>query len=112
MIHKEDKQLKSVSPEVSWQNITRGGIIPWAGNAVLFKTGDCRSMRPVWLEDKCTQCLLCYPVCPDTAILINENRERMEYDFNHCKGCGVCFKVCPFDAIDFIEEECIEREES
>jgi len=29
------------------------------GNAHLFKTGDWRSMKPVWNEEKCKQCLLC-----------------------------------------------------
>ncbi|MCR4436489.1 MAG: 4Fe-4S binding protein [Clostridiales bacterium] len=98
------KTLKAVPPDVPWRRITRGGIIDSPGNAELFKTGDWRSMKPVWLPEKCTQCLLCYPVCPDTAIPVNEEGKRMDYDYDHCKGCGICAKVCPFDAIDFVEE--------
>lgn len=95
---------KSMIPNVTWKDITPGGIITSAGNAELFKTGDWRSMRPVWLKDKCKQCLLCYPVCPDTAILVGEDGKRKDFDYDHCKGCGICAKVCPFKAIDFIEE--------
>jgi pyruvate ferredoxin oxidoreductase delta subunit len=98
------KELKTLSPDVNWKEITKGGLIPWAGNAELFNTGDWRSMKPIWLQDKCKQCLLCYPVCPDTSILVNEEGKRVDFDYDHCKGCGVCVKVCPFKAIDFVEE--------
>lgn len=98
------KSKQVITSDVTWKEITRGGIICTPGNAVDFKTGDWRSMKPVWLEEKCKQCLLCYPVCPDTAILINENGKRIDFDYDHCKGCGVCYKVCPFKAIDFVEE--------
>ena len=36
--------------------LTPGGIIYQAGNAREFKTGDWRSMYPVWIPEKCTQC--------------------------------------------------------
>lgn len=98
------KELKDVSTNVSWKDTTKGGTIPYAGNAHLYNTGDWRSMKPIWIVEKCTQCLLCYPVCPDTAILINDEGKRIDFDYDHCKGCGVCVKVCPFDAIDFVEE--------
>lgn len=98
------KELKAVPIDVNWRDITAGGTIDSAGNAHLFKTGDWRSMKPVWLQDKCKQCLQCYPVCPDTSILIDENGKRTDFDYDHCKGCGVCVKVCPFKAIDFVEE--------
>ena len=98
------KELKSVPIDVNWRDITIGGTIASAGNAHLFKTGDWRSMKPIWLQDKCKQCLLCYPVCPDTSILIDENGKRTDFDYDHCKGCGVCVKVCPFKAIDFVAE--------
>lgn len=99
------KELKTVAIDVNWHDITEGGVITWAGNADLFKTGDWRSMKPIWLQEKCKQCLLCYPVCPDTSILVNEEGKRVEFDYDHCKGCGVCVKVCPFKAIDFVEED-------
>lgn len=98
------KELKTVSTDVKWKEITPGGMIPYAGNAHLFKTGDWRSMKPVWNTEKCKQCLLCFPVCPDSSITLNEEGNMTGIDYDHCKGCGVCAKVCPFKAIDFVEE--------
>lgn len=90
--------------EVSWKKITPGGAIYDAGNAETFKTGDWRAMKPIWIVGKCTQCMLCPPTCPDSAIPV-EDGKRTDYDYDHCKGCGVCVEVCPFGAIDFIKEE-------
>jgi pyruvate ferredoxin oxidoreductase delta subunit len=98
------KEVEIITPDVKWQDITKGGTITHSGNAELFKTGDWRSMKPVWLIEKCKQCLLCYPVCPDTSIQVNEEGKMIGVDYDHCKGCGVCAKVCPFNAIDFVEE--------
>lgn len=100
----DKKELKTVPPDVTWKDITEGGTISCAGNAELFKTGDWRSMKPIWIKDNCKQCLLCYPVCPDTSILIDANGKRTDFDYDHCKGCGICFKVCPFKAIEFVDE--------
>lgn len=102
MIHK-DKYLSS--PDATWKNITPGGTIYEAGNAKEFKTGDWRSKKPIWVAEKCTQCMLCPPVCPDTSIPVNNEGKREDFDYDHCKGCGVCAKVCPFNAIDFVDEE-------
>jgi len=89
---------------VTWQEITHGSHIFEAGNAKEFKTGDWRSEKPVWIKEKCKQCLLCYPVCPDTAILVNDKGEIDKFDYDFCKGCMVCKEVCPFDAIEKEDE--------
>ena len=84
---------------VSWKEITHGSHVFEAGNAVNFKTGDWRSYKPVFLADKCKQCLLCFPVCPDSAIVLEDG--KMEgFDMDFCKGCLVCKTVCPFNAIE------------
>ena len=84
---------------VSWKEITHGSHVFEAGNAVNFKTGDWRSHRPVLVDDKCRDCLLCFPVCPDSAIIIKDGKmEGFDYDF--CKGCLVCKETCPFKAIE------------
>ena len=94
----------NMTPETTWENITPGGIIIDSGNAADFITGDWRSDRPVWIKENCKQCLLCFPVCPDSSIPIGEDGKREDFDFDHCKGCGVCALVCPFKAIDMVEE--------
>ena len=60
-------------------------------------------MYPVWIPEKCTQCGLCFPVCPDDSIPVNKECKREDFDYDYCKGCGVCSKVCPFGAIEMKE---------
>lgn len=83
-----------------WQDLTIGGNIYTAGNAKEFKTGDWRSSTPVFIPEKCTQCGLCFPVCPEDSIPVNKECKREEFDLYSCKGCGVCAKACPFGAIE------------
>ena len=83
-----------VKNDVSYKDITEGGTIAQPGNSKQFKTGDWRSMMPVWHEEKCKQCLLCYPVCPDASVTVDKETGKMVgIDYDHCKGCGVCTKV-------------------
>lgn len=98
-----NKNTKVMTPDVNWKDITPGGTIYDAGNAEDFLTGDWRALKPIWKEDKCKQCMLCPPTCPECSIPV-KNSKRMGFDFDHCKGCGVCVKVCPFNAIDFVKE--------
>jgi len=84
--------------------MTIAGNIYNAGNALDFKTGDWRNIKPIYLEEKCTQCGLCFPVCPDDAIPVTDEGKRTDFDYDYCKGCGVCAKVCPFNAIEMINE--------
>ncbi len=99
------KELKTIAADVTWQDITPGGMIPWAGNAHLFKTGDWRTMKPVWNSEKCKQCLLCAPVCPDVSIMVTAEGKMSGIDYDHCKGCGVCTKACKFGALEFVPED-------
>lgn len=92
-----ENELNSKTP---WQDLTIGGNIYNAGNAKEFKTGDWRSSTPVWIEEKCKQCGLCFPVCPDNAIPVGKDQKRTNFDYDACKGCMVCMKVCPFKAIE------------
>ena len=59
-----------INKDTPWQELTEGGNIYEAGNAMEFKTGDWRSIKPIYLSDKCKQCGLCFPVCPDDAITV------------------------------------------
>ena len=90
----------SLDGNVKWKDISPGGVITDAGNANDFKTGDWRSIKPVWIEEKCKQCMLCPPVCPDSSIPVDDDGKRTDFDYDHCKGCGICAEVCPFKAIE------------
>lgn len=97
--------MADINKNTPMDELTIGGNIYEAGNAKNFKTGDWRSVRPVYIEEKCKQCGLCFPVCPEDAIPIyKETLNRKDFDFDYCKGCGVCAKVCPFGAIEMREE--------
>ena len=60
--------MSEINANTPMKDMTIGGNIYEAGNARNFKTGDWRSVRPVYIEEKCKQCGLCFPVCPDNAI--------------------------------------------
>lgn len=97
--------MANIDKTTPMEDLTIGGTIYKAGNAKDFKTGDWRSVRPVYLSEKCKQCGLCFPVCPENAIPVSkETLKRSDFDFDYCKGCGVCAKVCPFGAIAMEEE--------
>ena len=86
-----------------WKECLWGGLIVDAGNSVLYKTGDWRSFRPIRNEEKCTDCLQCWIICPDASIIV-EDGKVINIHYDYCKGCGICCKVCPFDAIEMIPE--------
>ena len=94
---------KDINEQTPWQEMTEGGEIYEGGTARLTLTGQWRSNVPVWEPDKCKQCLLCAPFCPDSSIPV-EAGKRLGFDLDHCKGCGICCNVCPFQAIRMEEE--------
>ena len=93
------KITDTINETISWQAVTLGGGITGGGTSEEFNTGEWRVDMPVYYTEKCKQCLLCVPVCPDSSIPV-VNGKRGEFDLLHCKGCGICAKVCPFKAID------------
>lgn len=89
----------------TYKQFPAGAVIPEAGNSNDYVTGGWRSERP-WRDDKkCTQCLLCWIVCPDTSINVADEKVTT-FDYDHCKGCGICAQVCPVDAIEMVPEGC------
>ena len=91
--------MYKINEQSPWQEITEGNKIFEPATSRAFNTGEWRTATPVWYSEKCKQCLLCTPVCPDSSIPVIEGK-RTDFDYNHCKGCGICAKVCPFGAID------------
>ena len=67
-----------ITPNTPVEDLTIGGNIYEAGNAREFKTGDWRSISPIFLEEKCKQCGLCFPVCPDNAIPVGKDLKRTD----------------------------------
>lgn len=97
-------QAKDINFNSAWQELTPGGEIYEGGTAAQTITGEWRANVPTYHADKCRQCLLCAPFCPDSSIPVVDGK-RVDFDLDHCKGCGICWKVCPFGAITFGKEE-------
>jgi len=88
--------IKDANLNLTWKDVAAAGTIEGGGTSLEINTGDWRTMIPTFHESACTHCMLCFPVCADSAIPVNKEGKREDFDFMHCKGCGVCYKVCPF----------------
>jgi pyruvate ferredoxin oxidoreductase delta subunit len=104
-----------------WKDIPIGGKILEAGNSKKYKTGDWRTFRPIHKPEICTNCMICWMLCPDSCIKVgkvddpNKGQKGLSdkptlgnfggFDMNFCKGCGICAEECPFKAIEMREEK-------
>ncbi len=84
--------------DCKWTDLTEGMQIYGEMTSKDFNTGEWTSVKPEIHEDLCRHCLMCIPVCPDSAIPVVDG-QRGELDYDHCKGCGICVKTCPFGAL-------------
>jgi len=73
------------------------------GNSKLRQTGDWRTFKPTIDYVKCTECMICFDYCPESAIGIDKDG-KLAIDYDNCKGCLICYKECPPKAIT-IERE-------
>lgn len=65
-------------------------------------TASWRTERPVMNKEACIECGICLTYCPVCAIIREEGKYLITYDY--CKGCGICAWECPKKAIDMVEE--------
>ena len=70
--------VNKLGVKTKWQDLTEGMIIVGAGTSKEFKTGEWSSVKPESIEDKCKQCLLCVPVCPDSCIPVKDMKRGAE----------------------------------
>ena len=82
--------------------ITLGAVVR-GGTSLEYKTGSWRDQRPVLDMELCKACGQCESVCPDSAVLVENEVYIIDYDY--CKGCGLCAYECPADAIEMVKEE-------
>jgi heterodisulfide reductase subunit A len=64
------------------------------------------------LEDECSGCKTCIPLCPYTAISFIEEKKKAAINDVLCKGCGTCVAACPSGSIKqnlFEDEEIFEE---
>ena len=94
--------VSKINEQTPHQELTEGLMMFAGATSKTFNTGEWRTNTPVMIWDKCKQCMLCAPVCPDSSIPVKDGK-RGEFDLDHCKGCGICAAVCPFHAIEMKE---------
>ncbi len=68
------------------------------GNSMVRHTGNWRTFRPAIDYNKCTDCMICYAYCPESAMSVGQDG-RVKIDYDNCKGCMICQTECPLRAI-------------
>ncbi len=51
------------------------------------------------IEEECSGCKSCIPLCPYTAITYVSEKKKAEINEALCKGCGTCVAACPSGSI-------------
>jgi uncharacterized Fe-S center protein len=59
---------------------------------------DQHSARPMPVEGRCSGCGTCVPVCPGSAISVENGKSSINREL--CIGCFACMAVCPENAIE------------
>ncbi|USG99807.1 4Fe-4S binding protein [Thermococcus argininiproducens] len=94
--------IERVQKEYS-EKMTPGAVVYIPGSSVVNKTGGWRVFMPQFDKDKCVRCFLCYTLCPEPAIYLDEESYPV-FDYDYCKGCGICANECPTKAIEMVRE--------
>lgn len=68
------------------------------GNSAARHTGNWRTFRPIIDYEKCTDCMICYAYCPESAMSVEQDG-KVKIDYDNCKGCMICMTECPLRAI-------------
>lgn len=95
------KELKVIHSKVhddkaTWQTIaSERAVIKDTGNSALYATGNWVPKKLEFVSENCINCNLCWPVCPDDAIINDAEGNMIGVDLDHCKDCGLCVEVCP-----------------
>ncbi|PKN76581.1 MAG: pyruvate ferredoxin oxidoreductase [Deltaproteobacteria bacterium HGW-Deltaproteobacteria-10] len=91
------------SGPAGWQEITTGCVVLRPGSASEYHTGSWRAQRPVWNNQKCIKCGICYVFCPEGCVAQSEDG-FFKANLDYCKGCGICAHECWSRAIAMVEE--------
>jgi heterodisulfide reductase subunit A2 len=75
-------------------NEVTGGLDPGAAEAEIARCFKCGT---------CTECDLCFWLCPDISILKAQKGYDVRVDY--CKGCGMCATTCPRHVIEMGEAQ-------
>ncbi|MDD5711248.1 MAG: 4Fe-4S binding protein [Smithellaceae bacterium] len=88
----------------TWKEMNPGCMVFRPGSSREYHTGSWRAQKPVWQNEKCIKCGICYIFCPEGCIKEDEEGYFVA-DLNYCKGCGICAHECWPGAIKMVEED-------
>ncbi len=58
-----------------------------------------------WIDNyKCTNCSICYNICPTSALKPGEERLKILFEPTLCIKCRICHEVCPEDCLHLTEK--------
>jgi ferredoxin len=52
------------------------------------------------LEERCTSCTACVPICPTEALSVDRESWVVSYDSDQCVVCLSCVEACPYRAME------------
>lgn len=51
-------------------------------------------VAPAWQSDSCNYCGACARKCPQAAIEVDKESQKLSFDIDKCVNCGRCVSVC------------------
>ncbi|HOJ43209.1 MAG TPA: NIL domain-containing protein [Syntrophorhabdaceae bacterium] len=51
-------------------------------------------------ESKCVHCGVCTSVCAPSALYIDRETMKVNFDYKKCVACELCVRVCPVKALN------------
>lgn len=85
---------RPASEGASWKELPQAAVLE-GGSSKQYKTGNwVPGQRIKFIPENCIQCGACWAVCPDNAIIHDENGKMIGIDQDACKRCGLCVRAC------------------
>jgi len=54
------------------------------------------------IDEKCTHCTACIPICPTGALSVDRKTWKVSFDKEKCIACELCISACPYNAMEIL----------
>jgi len=71
-------------------------------NNTLIQSSEVTFISQKYIDNSCTNCQICYRVCPTGALSSNKKFSVIDFDPLVCVKCHLCHDVCETDSIDLM----------